>query len=186
MKSYRKELHFHTKTRRAYVNITPQIETALAESGMLTMIESVWELPKADIDGLHFNRQEVQAVFELKDDGFYHSRDVLFLSARNTAKDTSRDVLLEYLNSPAVIILFQTALRKKCEIVFALPSENEGVKRYNGAPCWYWLSGIRARYAGYYQVVDMNGNYNHGVANVVCGCAPMFTMSVNDAIGEIK
>jgi secondary thiamine-phosphate synthase enzyme len=32
MKSYRKELHFHTKTRRAYVNITPQVETALAES----------------------------------------------------------------------------------------------------------------------------------------------------------
>ena len=34
MKSYRKELHFHTKTRRAYVNITPQVETALAESGI--------------------------------------------------------------------------------------------------------------------------------------------------------
>jgi secondary thiamine-phosphate synthase enzyme len=32
MKSYRKELHFHTKTRRAYLNITPQVETALAES----------------------------------------------------------------------------------------------------------------------------------------------------------
>ena len=34
MKSYRKELKFHTKTRRAYVNITPQVETALAESGI--------------------------------------------------------------------------------------------------------------------------------------------------------
>ena len=34
MKSYRKELFFNTKTRRAYVNITPQIETALAESGI--------------------------------------------------------------------------------------------------------------------------------------------------------
>jgi thiamine phosphate synthase YjbQ (UPF0047 family) len=30
MKSYRKELHFNTNTRRAYVNITPQVEAALA------------------------------------------------------------------------------------------------------------------------------------------------------------
>jgi secondary thiamine-phosphate synthase enzyme len=34
MKTYRKELTFHTKTRRAYINITPQVETALAESGI--------------------------------------------------------------------------------------------------------------------------------------------------------
>ena len=32
MKSYRKEVILHTKTRRAYVNITPQVEAALAES----------------------------------------------------------------------------------------------------------------------------------------------------------
>ena len=34
MKSYRKELHINTKTRRAYVNITPQVEAALSESGI--------------------------------------------------------------------------------------------------------------------------------------------------------
>jgi len=34
MKSYRKELTFSTKTRRAYVNITPQINAALSESGI--------------------------------------------------------------------------------------------------------------------------------------------------------
>ena len=34
MKSYRKELTFTTKTRRAIVNITPQVETALHESGI--------------------------------------------------------------------------------------------------------------------------------------------------------
>jgi thiamine phosphate synthase YjbQ (UPF0047 family) len=34
VKSYRKELHFQIKTRRAYLNITPQIEAALAESGI--------------------------------------------------------------------------------------------------------------------------------------------------------
>jgi hypothetical protein len=146
---------------------------------MSAIIDIFWELPKSGIGGLHFNKQEVQAVFELKDDGFYHSREVLFLSARNTAKDTSRDLLLEYLNSPAVISSFRGAIQETREIMFALPNENEGIKRYNGVPCWYWLSGIRARYAGYYQVVDMKGNYNHGVANVVCGCALMFTIITN-------
>jgi secondary thiamine-phosphate synthase enzyme len=34
MKSYRKELHFNTKTRRAFVNITPEVEAALCESGI--------------------------------------------------------------------------------------------------------------------------------------------------------
>lgn len=34
MKSYREELWFETKTRRAYVNITPQVEAALRKSGI--------------------------------------------------------------------------------------------------------------------------------------------------------
>lgn len=34
MKSFRKELHFRTNTRRAYVNITPEVERALGESGV--------------------------------------------------------------------------------------------------------------------------------------------------------
>ena len=33
MKSYRKELHFHLPARRGIVNITPQVEQALRESG---------------------------------------------------------------------------------------------------------------------------------------------------------
>lgn len=32
MKSYRQELVFETKTRRAYINITPQVEAALKKS----------------------------------------------------------------------------------------------------------------------------------------------------------
>ena len=32
MKSYRKEIYIKTNTRRAYINITPQVEAALAES----------------------------------------------------------------------------------------------------------------------------------------------------------
>ena len=34
MKSYRKELTFNTKTRRAFLNITSQVEEALRESGI--------------------------------------------------------------------------------------------------------------------------------------------------------
>ncbi len=34
MKSYRKELLFNLPTRRGFVNITPQVEKALAESGI--------------------------------------------------------------------------------------------------------------------------------------------------------
>lgn len=34
MKSFRKELHFHADTRRAFYNITPQVEAALRESGI--------------------------------------------------------------------------------------------------------------------------------------------------------
>ncbi|MDR1794846.1 MAG: secondary thiamine-phosphate synthase enzyme YjbQ [Erysipelotrichaceae bacterium] len=34
MKSYRKELHFHTPTRRAFLNITDKVEAALKESGI--------------------------------------------------------------------------------------------------------------------------------------------------------
>ncbi|MCL2111293.1 MAG: secondary thiamine-phosphate synthase enzyme YjbQ [Clostridiales bacterium] len=34
MKSFRKELHINTDTRRAFVNITPQVEDALVESGI--------------------------------------------------------------------------------------------------------------------------------------------------------
>lgn len=34
MKSFRKELWFETKTRRAYLNITSQVEAAIAESGI--------------------------------------------------------------------------------------------------------------------------------------------------------
>ena len=34
MKSYRKELWFHTKNRREYINITPQVQEALRESGI--------------------------------------------------------------------------------------------------------------------------------------------------------
>ncbi len=44
MKSYRKELWFHTPTRRAFINITPQVNEVLHESGVqegLTLISAM-------------------------------------------------------------------------------------------------------------------------------------------------
>jgi hypothetical protein len=54
-------------------------------------------LPEDGIDGLHFNETKVHAVFEKKD-GAYYSRNILFLSAGDTAEGTGRDLLSEYLN----------------------------------------------------------------------------------------
>jgi len=34
MKNYRKELWFEVPTRRAFINITPQVEACLQESGI--------------------------------------------------------------------------------------------------------------------------------------------------------
>ena len=34
MKSYRKELYFNIPSRRAFVNITPQVQQAISESGI--------------------------------------------------------------------------------------------------------------------------------------------------------
>ena len=34
MKSYRKELWFHTPSRREFINISPQVNEALRESGI--------------------------------------------------------------------------------------------------------------------------------------------------------
>ena len=34
MKSYRKELWFNIPTRRSFINITPEVHTCLAESGI--------------------------------------------------------------------------------------------------------------------------------------------------------
>jgi secondary thiamine-phosphate synthase enzyme len=35
MKNYRKELYFQTRARREFINITPQIEDCLSESGII-------------------------------------------------------------------------------------------------------------------------------------------------------
>jgi hypothetical protein len=105
-------------------------------------------LPEADIDGLHFNKTVVSAVFERQDNGWYHSRDILFLSARNVKDDNSYDTLTKYLNSYDFLTCIRRQLPEEIfgevmtpdKIEVSLPKKNKGVKKYNGVEYWYWLN----------------------------------------------
>ena len=153
------------------------LETAVMGKGRL--IETDLTLPEADIGGLHFNEQKVHAVFEKQADGWYHSRDVLFISARNVKDENSRDVLTEYLNLDEDEI--EGSIREQIakltggeNVEISLPKENEGVKQYNGVDCRYWLADRHPDSAG-----SFCGSGHAGVAHVcyasaVGGCAPMF------------
>jgi len=68
MKSYRKELWFHVPVRRAFVNITPQIEECVRESGIvegLALVNSMHVTASVfindDDEGLH---QDYEAWLE--------------------------------------------------------------------------------------------------------------------------
>ena len=65
MKSHRKELWFHVPTRRAFLNITPQVEEALRESGIEEGIVLV-------------NAMHITASVFINDDekGLHHDYDV--------------------------------------------------------------------------------------------------------------
>jgi hypothetical protein len=138
-------------------------------------------LPKADIDGLHFNRQEVRGVFDLKEDGKYHSRDILFLSARNTEDDNSRDILLKYLRSEEVQKAFLGALINADyaaeSVEVSLPVKNEGVKKYNGVDYWYWLQQKAGHSAASFCGSYYYGYASSGNASAVGGCAPALSVS---------
>jgi hypothetical protein len=139
-------------------------------------------LPEADIEGLHFNRQEVHAVFERRDDGWYHSRDILFLSARNVENANSYDTLAKYLNCYD----FRTSIRRQLpeeifgevmtpdKIEVSLPKENEGIKKYNGVDWWYWLYPRSFGSATDFCSVLSDGHANAHDASCVGGCAPAF------------
>lgn len=65
MKSYRKELWFEVPSRRAFLNITPQVEDALRESGVLEGLVLV-------------NAMHITASVFINDDerGLHHDYDV--------------------------------------------------------------------------------------------------------------
>jgi hypothetical protein len=134
-------------------------------------------LPEADIDGLTFNEQTVKGIFDLKEDGKYHSRDILFMSARNTVDDNSRDILSEYLQSEGVKKSFIVALAEAgyedVSIDISLPTENEGVKKYNGVTFWCWLENKSDNSSASFARVYSLGYAGHGHAAGIGGCAPV-------------
>jgi hypothetical protein len=148
------------------------------ESAKYGTLELAITLPEADIGGLRFNRQEVAGVFDLKEDGWYCCRNILFLSARNTEDDNSRDILSEYLESGEVKEAFAAALWNsgiEADIAeVALPSENGGIKQYHGVDWWYWLNDRYSGSVGFFCRVNHYGHTSHYLASSVGGCAPAF------------
>ncbi|MCL1937703.1 MAG: secondary thiamine-phosphate synthase enzyme YjbQ [Candidatus Azobacteroides sp.] len=65
MKSYRKELWFNTTSRRAFINITPEVKACLAESGIQEGLALV-------------NAMHITASVFINDDesGLHHDMDV--------------------------------------------------------------------------------------------------------------
>ncbi|GMO64881.1 MAG: hypothetical protein Ta2A_12800 [Treponemataceae bacterium] len=150
-----------------------------------TPLELTLILPEADIKGLHFNKTEVKAFFEQKDDGSYYSRDVLFYSARRTEEKGTEDVLTEYLETiefrTAIFDALPQALKPaaaSCIKAF-IPEKEDGRvdgyerKYYNGAGNRYWLRqpDDTIPYDFCIVVGSCLGLYT---ASWVCGCAPAF------------
>jgi hypothetical protein len=140
--------------------------------------------PEADINGLLFNATEVNAVFEKQDDGWYHSRDILFMSARNVKDDNSYDTLTKYLNSYD----FKNSIKQQLpeeifgdmtpdQIEVSLPKENEGIKKYNGVDWWYWLNDPSASSAAVFCFCNGSGHSSWYVASAVGGVAPAFRVA---------
>jgi len=144
------------------------------------ILELELTLPEADIGGLHFNETKVNAVFEKKD-GWYYSRDILFLSARNVEDDNDRDILTEYLQSKEFRDSLWIALPDEIpvdnveRIKVRIPEENQGVKKYNGVDWWYWLAAASSS-ARFAYIADTGFTSNHG-AGSVGGCAPAFCVA---------
>jgi hypothetical protein len=139
-------------------------------------------LPEADIGGLRFNETEVHAVFEKQDDGWYYSRDILFLSARNAEDTNSRDILTEYLNDGGGDREIRAQIADMfgvppTGIKIALPQKPQGIKKYNGVDCWYWLSSAYAGSAAFFCTSHHRGGAYGANASGVGGCAPAFRIN---------
>jgi hypothetical protein len=166
-------------------NRVDKMEGKVSCSDLPKAISTDIEWPEADIGGLHFNEQKTHAVFELKEDGNYYSRDILFVSARDTDDRTGRDILTEYLDSEAVKEAFQDALETVIpnanDIRVFLPKENQGVKKFNGVTWGYWLLPRSSSSAAHFDYINFNGSsHNHtGGASSALGCAPAFCVGGN-------
>jgi hypothetical protein len=156
------------------------------------VVEMDLDLPADEIDGLRFNRQTVHAIFEKDEDGWYHSKEILFLSARNTEDDNSNDILSKYLTKApseysdgrSITSQIATAMERilgkpisSFDITVKLPEENQGIKQYNGVDWWYWLSTPIASSAADFAAVSGYGHTSNYYASAVGGCAPAFRVA---------
>jgi hypothetical protein len=143
-----------------------------------SIVEIRLVLPEADIDGLHFNKQEVSAVFEKQDDGWYYSRDILFLSARNVEDDNTRDILTEYLCDSGIRTQIADMLGiPPTAIEIALPQKPQGIKKYHGVDWWYWIADSFYVSATHFCNSYYDGNAGGDAASAVGGCSPAFCVA---------
>ena len=142
------------------------------------------ELPEADIGKLHFNRQFVKSLFELKD-GIYYCKDILFHSARNSENDNSRDILTEYLESDEVQSAFLQAIEDtdfeltNQNMKIFIPEDEQGVKTYNGGIECYWLK--RKNRTTSFVYIHSNGIVNYNGASNTFGVSPAFCIVKDNA-----
>jgi hypothetical protein len=156
---------------------TPVLEQNSSEKEKIVEIDIIW--PEATIHGLHFDSITTHAVFELKEDGNYYSRDILFNSARDLDDGTGTDLLSVYLESEAVKNAFSIALGAVFypveKIKVFLPEKNQGTKKYNGVSWWYWLKPYSSGSSAYFVSVSGGGlSDSYYYASSVGGCAPAF------------
>jgi hypothetical protein len=135
-------------------------------------------LPEANINGLRFNKQEVCAVFEKQSDDWWQSKDILFLSARNTTDDNSEDYLTDYLNEDRIKQQIANALDVQfISVAVGLPQEPQGIKKYHGVECGYWLADCHSSSATRFCVAHGSGNASYNYASAVYGCSPAFRVA---------
>jgi hypothetical protein len=137
-------------------------------------------LPETCVGGLHFNETRVHAVFDLEEDGWYHSRDILFFSARNLGNGSGKDLLTEYLSICRDSDFSSVRQQIACflgvfidQIEVSLPVKCEGVKEYNGCAASYWLKEPHSCPVFFNCVTIGGSDYTREGANVI-GCAFMF------------
>jgi hypothetical protein len=87
------------------------------------------------------------------------------------------------LDSEAVREAFLAAIENYTaysdSICVFLPEENQGVKRYNGVTCWYWLRPRSSGSAASFALVHGNGHAGSYNASAAGGCAPAFCVGEN-------
>ena len=142
-------------------------------------------LPEENAAGLCFNEQKVHAVFEKHEDGKYYSRDILFLSARNSVDDNSMDLLTAYLNSTCHEngenikdqIADALGIDDANQVKLFLPQKPEGVKQYNGVNWRYWLADKYGGSTAYFCDCNPDGLSSVSNASAVGGAAPAFCVA---------